>query len=306
MSTRSTCQLQHLSNPKYVKSEAHQSEALEAMNVGRSALSAMALAVAAALTAFEAQAQARDCTGSSAGPATAARVVDGRSFILADGREVRLADVETVLPVPGDEDEARVAAALAAKTALEKLVLNGAVDVAVTSAGSDRYGRLTAYVFANSQPGQKEVQGQGIEFLVQHELLAAGHAVVAPVSASPCRRVLQTAEREARARGLGVWGTSYSVIKNATDPADILGDQGRFAVVQGKVVSVHESAGLVYINFAQRWRDQFTVTLLRRNESRLTAPKTLAGHTIEVRGFIEERGGPTVEVTRPEQIDIIH
>jgi endonuclease YncB( thermonuclease family) len=292
------------------------------MNVERSALSAMAVAVAA-FTASEAQ--ARDCAGTSAGPAAAVRVVDGRSFVLADGREVRLADVETVLPAPGDEDEARVAAALAAKAALEKLVLNSAIDVAVTAAGSDRYGRLTAYVFASSQPGEGLANPGGAnqrtadqggtdggaaepanELLVQSELAAAGHVVVEPLPASPCRRLLRAAEREARVRGVGLWGVPYSILKSAADPADILADQGRFAVVQGKVLSVRENAGLVYINFGQRWRDQFTVTLLKRNASRFTAPKMLAGHEIEVRGFIEERGGPAVEVTRPEQIDIIH
>lgn len=275
----------------------------------------MAFAVAAALTASDAQAQtAGDCAGRSAGPATAVHVIDGRAFVLSDGREVRLADLETVLPVPGDEDEARVAAALAAKTALEKLVLHSAIDVLLTGAGSDRYGRLTAYVFARSQPGPEisnsgiadsGIAGQGINVLVQYQLVAAGHAVTAPGPASSCRRVLQNAEREARARGLGLWSATYSILKNAAAPNDILADQGRFAVVQGKVASVRESAGLVYINFGQRWRDQFTVTLLKRNESGFTAPKTLAGRTIEVRGFIEERGGPAMEVTRPEQINII-
>jgi hypothetical protein len=160
-------------------------------------------------------------------------------------------------------------------------------------------------VFASSQAGSG-IAGQGTDVLVQYEQVAAGHAVVAPVPASPCRRVLRAAEREARTRGLGLWGGTYSIVKNAADPNDILADQGRFALVQGKVASVRESAGLVYINFGQRWRDQFTVTLLKRNESGFIAPKTLAGRTIEVRGFIEERGGPAVEVTRPEQIDIIY
>jgi endonuclease YncB( thermonuclease family) len=268
------------------------------MNVERSALSAMAFALAATLAAVDAKAQApRNCDGRNAGPAAVARVIDGRSFVLADGREVRLAAIETVLPIPGDEDEARVAAALAAKAALETLVRDREIEVSVTGAGSDRYGRLTAYVFAGSPAG---------EVLVQHELVAAGHAVVAPVPESPCRRILRAAERAARARGTGLWGAPYSVVKNAAEPADILADQGRFALVQGKVASVRESAGVIYINFGQRWRDQFTVTLLKRNESGFAAPKALAGHTIEVRGFIEERGGPAVEVTRPEQIEIIH
>jgi endonuclease YncB( thermonuclease family) len=270
------------------------------MTVERSALSAMAFALVATLTATDARADApRDCDGRSAGSAAVSRVIDGRSFVLADGREVRLAAIETVLPVPGDEDEARVAGAQAAKAALETLVLDHEIDLSVAGAGADRYGRLTAHAFARTPSG---------EVLVQRELVAAGHALVAPAPASPCRRALQAAEREARARGVGLWDAPYSVVRQAADPVDILAEQGRFAVVQGKVASVRESGGVVYINFGQRWSNQFTATLLKRNEGAFAAgaPKALAGHTIEVRGWIEERGGPAVEVTRPEQIEIIH
>jgi endonuclease YncB( thermonuclease family) len=264
------------------------------MNVGRLALSAMTFALAATLTAADGQAQPRDCDGASAAAVTAARVVDGRSFVVADGRDVRLAAIETVLPVPGDEDDARVAAAQAAKAALETLLLDREIDVSVT--GADRYGRLTAYVFAHAPSG---------EVLVQRELVAAGHALVSPIPASPCRSFLQAAEKQARARAAGLWGAAYSVVKQAADPADILADQGRFVLVHGKVASVRETAGVVYINFGQRWSNQFAATLLKRNEGAFAAAslKALAGHTVEVRGWIEERGGPAMEVTRPEQIE---
>jgi endonuclease YncB( thermonuclease family) len=273
------------------------------MNVERSALATLAFSLAAALTTADALAQApRDCDGRSAGAAAVARVVDGRSFVVADGREVRLAAIETVLAVPGDEDESRVAAAQDAKAALEALLLDREIDVSATGAGADRYGRLMAHVFARTPSG---------EVLVQRELVAAGHALVSPAPASPCRRTLQAAEREARARGLGLWGAPYSIVKQAADPVDVLADQGRFAVVQGKVASVRESASVIYINFGQRWSNQFTATLLKRNDGAFAAGSTgslkaLAGHTIEVRGWIEERGGPAVEVTRPEQIEIIY
>ena len=91
----------------------------------------------------QAQGVAPGCGGDAVSRGEAARVVDGRSFVAADGREVRLAGIETLLPVPGDEDEARVAAALAARTALEKLVLHR--EVVVRSIGADRYGRLIGY-----------------------------------------------------------------------------------------------------------------------------------------------------------------
>lgn len=271
------------------------------MNLERWTLSALVFVCAALLTASGAQALApRDCGGGAA-PAVAARVIDGRSFVLADHREVRLAGIETVLPVRGDEDEARVAAALAAKAALESLVLNREIGLSVADAGSDRYGQLRAYVFSRAEAG---------EILAQHELVAVGQALVSPVPASPCSTDLRAAEGEARARRLGLWGGSYCVFKTAADPADLLADQGRFAVMQGKVASVHESAGIIYVNFGRRWSNQFTATLLKRHQGvfagTFVAPKALPGRTIEVRGWIEERSGPVVELTRPEQIEIIH
>jgi hypothetical protein len=70
---------------------------------------------------------------------------------------------------------------------------------------------------------------------------------------------------------------------------------------------VRESGATIYVNFGRRWTEDFTVTILKRNERNFTAvglePKTLAGRQIRVRGWVEERGGPWIEATRPEQIE---
>src|SRR5262249_2239465 len=160
-------------------------------------------------------------------------VIDGRSFLLADGREVRLAAIETPLAVAGDEDEGRVQGALTAKTALEALVLHRGVNVLGLGLGSARYGRLVGFVFVREAAG---------DALVQHELVATGHALVSPAAAAAsCRSHLRNAERDARNGGLGLWGGPYYAVKAAADPADVLAEQGRFALVQGKVMSVRES-----------------------------------------------------------------
>lgn len=261
------------------------------------------LAFAVTLTTRDAYAQVpQDCGGGSKASSVVARVIDGRSFLLADGREVRLAAIETPLLVPGDEDEARVEAARAAKTALEALVSHSEVGLIASGAGPDRYGRLIAYAFIQAAPG---------EALVQHELVATGHALVSPAPvAATCRMYLRNAEREARIGRLGLWGDPYYAVKHAANPADVLAEQGRFALVHGKVTSVRESGGIVYVNFGQRRSEQFTVTIAKRNErifagSGLT-PGALAGRDVEVRGWVEERGGPAMEVVRPEQIEIVH
>ena len=277
------------------------------MNFERPTFSAITLVFAAAIAVFDARAQvlaarAVDCGGNSETSGEVVRIIDGRSFLFTDGREVRLAAIETLLPVPGDEDEARVAAALAAKTALETLALHHEVSLHVVGASSDRYGRLVAYAFIQAPSG---------ETLVQRELLATGQALVSPAPlAARCRAYLQDAERDARTARLGLWGDPYYVVKQAVNPVDVLAEQGRFALVEGTVTSVRESGGITYVNFGRRWSEHFTVTILKRNEgifaSAGLAPKALAGRKIEVRGWIEERGGPAIEAARPEQIEIVN
>jgi hypothetical protein len=75
-------------------------------------------------------------------------------------------------------------------------------------------------------------------------------------------------------------------------------------------MSVRESGGIVFVNFGQHWSEQFTVTILKRNERFFAGagltPKALAGRNIEVRGWVEERGGPAIEVSRPEQIEVVN
>jgi len=74
-------------------------------------------------------------------------------------------------------------------------------------------------------------------------------------------------------------------------------------------VSVRESGGTIYVNFGQRWSEDFTVTILKRNERLFTAaglePRKLAGRRVMVRGWLEERGGPWIEAAGPDQIEVV-
>src|SRR5262249_35573470 len=87
-----------------------------------------------------------------------------------------------------------------------------------------------------------------------------------------------------------------------------LASAGRFPLAEGKVWSVRESGGTIYMNFGPRWTEALTVTISKREEGAFAAsgmvPKRLESRRVRVRGWIEERNGPRIEVTRPEQIEI--
>ncbi len=239
------------------------------------------------------------CGGETLAQSAAARVLDGRTFLLEDGREVRLAGIE-VPPLAGSQGQSEAPGGSGARDALAALLSGAPITLKqADTQKTDRYGRLVAYAF---------VRREGADQAVQAALLAAGQALVAArVSSQACARELLRAEGAARKAKLGLWASSYYDLLNADSPTDVLAQKGRFALVEGRVLSVRESGATIYVNFGRRWSEDFTVTILKRNERNFTAagfePKTLAGRQIRVRGFIEERGGPWIEATRPEQIE---
>lgn len=217
------------------------------------------------------------CGGDTIGEVTVASVADGRTFVTTDGREVRLAGIET----PGP------------KTALEALIAGKTLTLKKAGAGEDRYGRIVAYASA----------GAGS---IQQQLLEAGTAYAATrTGPSACTAALFAAEQAAREARRGLWADPELGPKSAANREEISRLQGRFAVIEGRVVSVRESGGAIYLNFGTYYTRDFSVTLLKRNVARLRfAPKDLEGKRIRVRGIVEMRRGPFIEVERPEQIEL--
>jgi endonuclease YncB( thermonuclease family) len=266
-----------------------------------------ALAAAFALTAGCLSARAQEqpspklaaCGGAIVARGMVSRVIDGRTFVLDDGSEVRLAALE-VPPLSSPQDSGAAPGGAAARDGLAALLASAEVVLKqAEQQKADRYGRVLAYAFLTRH---------GVEHLVQADLLAAGLARVAARAGShACAAELLNRENAARRGKLGLWANPYYDSLNAENPADVLAKQGRFALVEGKVVSVRESGATIYVNFGRRWTTDFTVTILKRNERNFTAaglePKKLAGRRVRVRGFVEERGGPWIEAARPEQLE---
>jgi endonuclease YncB( thermonuclease family) len=227
---------------------------------------------------------AHACTDKALGESRVAAIEDARTLRLADGRAVRLAGIEWGLTA----EEARAA--------LSDLALDRTVSL--KGAGTrDRYGRIYAFPIVS-----------GSETPIQYALLDRGLAVTGTRIGDPaCRRALLQREQAARASRLGIWGSGVYRLHQADDPQAILGDLGRFAIVQGRVLSVRESGNTIYVNFGRRWSEDFTVTIAKRAEPAFMSagipPKSLAGRTIRVRGVIEERSGPWIEATAADQFD---
>lgn len=245
----------------------------------REILSACALAAMLASPAL-----AQDACGLDAiGGGIAVRAVDGRSFVLQDGREILLAGIE--VPSGGE-------------THLNQLLGGQNVTLRSAEAGPDRYRRLPAFATVSAS-----------KTLIQQALLTAGKARLGiRIGAPACAAALHAAERTARDSGVGLWADPVYSVRRADQGRALLGEVGRFAVVAGEVVSVRESGGTIYVNFGKRWSEALTVTILKRDERAFAeAGVTRAAmerSRLTVRGFIEERNGPRIAASRPEQIEI--
>jgi endonuclease YncB( thermonuclease family) len=243
---------------------------------------------------------------------TVATIIDGRTFALEDGREVRLPAIE--IPPPPDPSPTAGAAPAAADSApagpdpgeaaadaLKSLLAGRPVSLRASKLVTDRYGRIVADALAtrDGYPGS-----------AQKTLLSQGLARLSALPGEPgCLAELRAAERLGRAAKLGLWGDPRYIPKPAESLGQLAAERGRFTLVEGKVVSVRESGGTIYVNFGRRWSEDFTVTILKRNERQFIEaglrPSGLSGRRVMVRGWIEERGGPWIEATGPEQIEII-
>jgi endonuclease YncB( thermonuclease family) len=244
------------------------------------------LFVAAVLAASAASAE--PCKLTAIGNVEVVAVRDGRTLALREGGEVRLAGIEAPEGAQG----------AAAKAALEALVLAGPLTLKrLGTQDRDRYGRVLAFVYP-----------AGATASVQETLLAQGHArVSARIGDKACADTLLTSERTARAARLGLWTDPNFAPVAADHLAQLAAERGHFALVEGKVVSVHESGATIYLNFGRRWTEDFSVVIPSRLNRTFAAaglaPKSLEGKRVRVRGFIEQRNGPVIEAAAPEQIE---
>jgi endonuclease YncB( thermonuclease family) len=220
-------------------------------------------------------------------------VLAGDLLRLADGRAVRLAGIR----VPAGGERGRGARRLAerAHAELSALLDGQEVSLAVAEVAYDRYGRLVAQI----------ERRDGL--WVQGALLEAGLVQVQTRPGEAARAEAMLAiERAARTAGRGLWADPAFAVREAGAAP---GEAGEFRIVQGQVVRVAPTERFVYLNFGADWRSDFTVRIAKGLARRLAGSGLdvdgLGGKRLEIRGFILEAGGPLIELSHPEQIQLL-
>ena len=261
-----------------------------------------------------------------AGPTRAVvAVLDGETVKLDDGAELRL--IGALSPRAPDNSQFTGGDAqfwepeAAAKLALEKLVLGRSIELAYLGRRTDRYARLLAHAFVTTTPASIPPSGRPAEqsndpaeeperIWVQAYLLGLGHARAYTLpSSTGCAAQLLAHEAVARDSAAGLWGHAAYQLRDATKPRDLARWRSTFQIVEGTVVRVVETRGATLLTFGNDGTGDFVV-VLKSSERRdmkgaLAAVNDLAGKRIRVRGWIERRTGPAIEIHHPSQIEVI-
>jgi len=247
-------------------------------------------AALATLPVGELSASAREDCLAGAFEAEASDAPDSRTIALKDGRSLRLAGIETFALLVPEASEAETAITASVADWLRAKP----VRVRLLGDKPDRYGRLPALV------GSRE------DRLLQEELAARGLAIGFHTGQDvPCFARVLAAEDDARRRSVGFWAEAAVL---PADPDRLAASIGRFAIVEGVVISVGNRRAYTYLNFGAEWSRDVTARIAAADRDAFGGEaqlSRLAGRRVRVRGFLEERGGPLIELRGPAQIEVL-
>jgi endonuclease YncB( thermonuclease family) len=248
----------------------------------------VALALALGLAAGRAAA-----CGAAAGTVQAASVDERGEIALADGRTLRLAGLDLPFPSRGDP-----ALAAAARDLLAKRFVGREAALSLAAAAPDRWDRALGDLGA---PDADAAPASAAEALI-----AAGLARVRPeYETRGCEAGRLALESAARAKGLGVWRDPDYAVLAADDLASLARRDGRFVIVEGVVRRIGLGRARLYLDLGGR--GALSVVASHKAQAAFQAagaPLTaLAGEKIRVRGALDSRFGPQLEIADPLMLE---
>ncbi len=116
-------------------------------------------------------------------------------------------------------------------------------------------------------------------------------------------------ENSARLAKLGFWADPAYAVRDKTT---VQGKQNSFQVVEDTVLNIGSNSGRYFLNFDASYKTDFTIEasgdLLNDKfivDGKLIPPDRWRGLRVRIHGWVENKNGPMIELTHPEQIEII-
>ena len=209
-------------------------------------------------------------------------------LILQDGRVLRLAGIED----RGDEQ---------ARALLTQWLTAQPIRLELLTKTADRWGRYSVRAFAPDR--------RGALLSVNEALIDAGLArVEIDPLARPCLTPLLKLEEEARAAKRGLWTDQHFSPLSATDRAALLERRGEQVIVEGRIISVGQTRSQSFLNFGHYRSYDFAIVLDRSVQKSFDSAGTklsaLSGKTVRVRGLMDVRLGPHIQIHDSEALEM--
>ena len=244
------------------------------------------------------------CSPESTARATVAKIEPNLDIVLADGRVLTLAGLD---PPQGTADHPRLAAD--ARDKLAQWLDGREVAVRALAEKPNRFGSIPARLFAaptNAPPGASASP----EIAVAEAILDAGLARYRPdAAAHPCRQSLLAAEAEARQAKIGLWADPAYAVRPAGERTAFADPPKGMVLVEGTPTSLGETGARFYINFGPRRGADFAITLPKAAANALEKAglkvQDLVGKRLRVRGLLDATFGPQMELSDPDQLELL-
>ncbi len=261
--------------------------------------SALGLSLVLWTAAGGSRAAAETCPATGSDRAVVAAVDERLELRLEDGRRLRLVGLDPAGGTPTDperDDQGR--------RELAGRLVGHALDIRLLAEAPDRWGRLSALAFAGGDaPGG-----------VAATALAAGWGRYLPEpAASPCRGALVAAEMAAREARLGLWADPYYAVLAVDDRAGFTERTGTLVVAEGRLASVTVSPYRTKLIFGgerpEARKPLLSATLVphvaKIFEARGLHVEALVGRRLRLRGLLDLRFGPQIELAGPDSLDVL-
>lgn len=261
-------------------------------------------AIMAALTPPDfAQAGPGLCPNSGNRRGKVASVNERLELTLTDRIQLKIAGIEPPHPTPENSE-----LDILSRDRLAQWLVGQDIAYQPVGPGLDRWGRLPAFVFA---PRQDIGERQDDPLLpVGDALLDAGLARYEPgPAAHACKAYLLAAEAAARGAALGLWADPYYAVIAATDHPSFAEKFGTAMIVEGRVTAIADRRPRIMLYFGPRPGWDFSVAVFQQSgkafEESYTSIAAFNGRNVRVRGLLDGRFGPQIEISDPDEIEVI-
>jgi endonuclease YncB( thermonuclease family) len=227
-------------------------------------------------------------------------VIDPLRVRLVDGRVIQFSTLEIPDLSANDGGPLAENALEALRPLLEKKSVSIYQTKKKDKGRTNRMGHHMAHLIVRA-PDKSET------LWVQGYMIANGLARVLPSrDNTDLFEAMLKAETKARTDKTGLWSDEiYQVLSPQTAVAALYS----WGIIEGKIHSSALVRNMLYLNFGDNWRDDFTIavpsSVRRAMMKEGLNPQILANKTVRVRGWVQAYNGPYIELNHPAWLEIL-